>query len=54
MMEFVGCPEEGCDQIAFVAERYALESTDGPVEHVRLRCVTGHNLNCPADKVKVA
>jgi hypothetical protein len=48
MMEFVECPEEGCDALACIAERYVMESTSGPVEMVRLGCVLGHRLNCPA------
>lgn len=50
-MEFVECPELGCTAIAAVAERYMLESTSGPVEMVRVGCVIGHRLNCPAEKV---
>jgi len=33
------CPE--CGLPAEVLERFVLESTDGPVEMVRLRCLTG-------------
>lgn len=52
VMEFVECPEEGCVQIALVTERYVLESTDGPVEHARVACVSGHRLNCPTSMLK--
>lgn len=51
-MEFCECPEEGCGHIAMVAERYVLESTDGPVEMVRLGCVMGHRLNMPTYKLR--
>ena len=37
--EFTTCPE--CGLPAEVLHRSALQSTDGPVEHVKLRCVTG-------------
>ena len=35
------CPE--CGRLADVADRFTLESTDGPVEHVRLRCLGGRH-----------
>ncbi|PJJ54219.1 hypothetical protein CLV56_3727 [Mumia flava] len=39
-MELTTCPD--CGAPAEVTGRFALESTDGPMEHVRLRCVLGH------------
>ena len=47
-MDFVldgtGCPSPGCTFIAAIVERVYLESTDGPIEHVRTVCsgVTHH------------
>jgi hypothetical protein len=38
--EFTPCPE--CGLPAEVQYRSVLQSTDGPVEHVKTRCVTGH------------
>jgi hypothetical protein len=40
MSSVVSCPE--CDRLATVLDRCVLESTDGPVEHVRIRCAAGH------------
>jgi hypothetical protein len=34
------CPE--CAALAEVAGRFVLESTDGPIEHVRVRCLHRH------------
>jgi hypothetical protein len=39
-METTTCPE--CDQVAEVEWRAVLESTAGPVEHARIRCVQRH------------
>jgi hypothetical protein len=39
-MELTSCPE--CGAPAQVEQRHVLESTDGPVEHVKIRCVGGH------------
>jgi hypothetical protein len=45
-MELTSCPE--CGSIAEVTCRFELDSTDGPVEHVRLRCLQRHWFLCPA------
>jgi hypothetical protein len=39
-MDITTCPE--CGAPAEVTDRDALESTDGPVEHVRVLCVRRH------------
>jgi hypothetical protein len=39
-MELTTCPE--CGVPAHVEQRHVLESTDGPIEHAKIRCVTGH------------
>jgi hypothetical protein len=54
MMEFVECPEGECSAIAYVAEHYTMESTAGPLDMVRVGCVVGHRLNCPASYLKAA
>jgi hypothetical protein len=38
--ELTSCPE--CSAPAQLTGRVALESTDGPVEHARIRCVRKH------------
>lgn len=35
------CPE--CRRPALVVDRFTLDSTDGPVEHVRLSCAGGRH-----------
>ncbi len=39
-MELTTCPE--CGTPAHVEQRDVLESTDGPVEHAKIRCALGH------------
>ena len=39
-MDATTCPE--CGAPAEVTDRFALESTDGPMEHVRVVCVRRH------------
>lgn len=46
VLELAGCP--ACGEAAEVVERTFLDSTNGPLEHVRLRCITGkHLFNMP-------
>ena len=39
-MDMTTCPE--CGVPAEVRDRHVLTSTDGPIEHARVRCVAGH------------
>ena len=41
-VDLTGCPDSNCGQPAEVTDRFVLESTDGPVEHQRTRCLDGH------------
>lgn len=57
-MEITNCPQinaetdERCNMPAEIIDRYALESTDGPIEHVSTRCLGRHVLkNFPAEKL---
>ncbi len=43
--EYVGCPE--CGAPAEIVDRFVLDSTDGPFEHLKLRCVTGRRFTVP-------
>jgi hypothetical protein len=45
VLTIVECPE--CGQPAEVLDRFVLDSTDGPTEHVRLRCLGRHHLMIP-------
>ena len=38
--DFTSCPE--CGVLAEISQRTTLPSTDGPVEHVKTRCLAGH------------
>jgi hypothetical protein len=40
MWDTTACPE--CGELAEVEWRAVLESTDGPVEHAKVRCVRRH------------
>lgn len=46
-LQFVSCPD--CSMIATVQWGVYLESTEGPVEHVRVTCVYRHWFLMPAD-----
>jgi hypothetical protein len=39
-LDLVSCPE--CQGVAEVERRHVLESTEGPVEHLKIRCLHGH------------
>jgi len=45
-MELTWCPQ--CDLAAEIVDRDDWPSTDGPVEHVHVRCVDGHRFVLPA------
>lgn len=44
-IQWTRCPQ--CDQIAEVVDRDVWPSTDGPVEHVHVRCVRRHRFVMP-------
>jgi hypothetical protein len=46
----VDCPE--CGLPAEVLDRHVLESTSGPVEHVRIRCVLGSPFLIPTSRLE--
>ncbi len=45
MLTIVGCPQ--CGQPAEVLDRFVLESTDGPAEHLRIACLARHHFMLP-------
>jgi hypothetical protein len=47
-LELTNCPE--CGAPAEVIDRFVLPSSDGPVEHVKTRCVTGPWFVVPAGR----
>jgi len=44
-IEWTRCPQ--CGQIAEVVDRDVWPSTDGPIEHVHVRCVRRHRFVMP-------
>jgi DNA-directed RNA polymerase specialized sigma24 family protein len=46
VMQLTSCP--GCAGPAEIVDRHVLESTDGPIEHVQVRCVERHHYFLPA------
>ena len=44
-VQLTTCPE--CGEIAEIVHRTVLESTDGPVEHAKVRCVASHHFLLP-------
>jgi hypothetical protein len=38
----IPCPDPVCPAPARVVDRFVLESTDGPIEHVKTYCHNGH------------
>jgi len=45
-MEWTQCPQ--CGLVAEVVDRDVWPSTDGPIEHVHVRCVARHRFVLPA------
>jgi hypothetical protein len=48
-MDMTTCPE--CGQTAEIEDRHVLESTDGPIEHARVRCIARHWFFLPVEKL---
>lgn len=46
---FTACPE--CGALAEVVDRDVWESTDGPIEHVKVLCVYRHNFYMPTERM---
>ena len=51
-MDMTSCPE--CGSLAEIEWRAVLDSTDGPVEHARVRCVRRHWFLLPVATLKGA
>jgi hypothetical protein len=49
MADIIACPQ--CGAAARITERFKLESTAGPVEHLRTGCVNNHWLTPLAKSV---
>jgi hypothetical protein len=51
MIETIICPDPKCLAPAEVLDQFDLSSTDGPIEHIRTRCVVDHVYTVAADRV---
>jgi hypothetical protein len=51
MLDLIQCPDPTCRALAEVIDRFSLYSTDGPVEHVRTRCLQRHHFTVPAPEL---
>ena len=54
MLDLTVCPEPRCSSPAEIYDRSALRSTDGPIEHVRIRCLNRHHFLLPAERLTSA
>ena len=41
-MQFTYCPDPTCGAVAEIADRFALSSTDGALDHAKVVCLHGH------------
>jgi len=48
---FAACPQ--CAAPAEITDRFVLDSTDGPVEHVTVSCVRRHRFTMLAERLPV-
>jgi hypothetical protein len=51
-MDLTYCPEPTCDAPAEVIDRFVLSSTDGGIEHVKVRCLHRHWFLLPVSSLK--
>lgn len=51
-MDITICPQ--CREAAEIVDRHVLESTDGPIEHARVRCVQRHHFFLPVSRLSSA
>jgi hypothetical protein len=51
MAEILPCPDPTCRAPAEILDRWVWPSTNGPVEHVKTRCLNGHCFTPPVDSL---
>ena len=49
MLDLTVCPEPSCSSAAQIFDRSVLQSTDGPIEHVRIQCLNRHHFLLPVE-----
>jgi hypothetical protein len=54
VMRFENCPEAQCRMPAEVVDHFTLPSTHGPVDHLALRCLDGHQFVAPVEALRIA
>jgi hypothetical protein len=54
MLTLTFCPEPSCGATAEITARYALRSSDGPIEHVSTYCVRQHRFVLPTERLAAA
>jgi len=52
IIQLTGCPE--CAAPAEITDRFDLDSTDGPVEHVTVLCARRHRFTMLAERLPTA
>ncbi len=50
-MQFTHCPHPACGALAEIVDRFAAVSTDGFIEHVKVRCLHQHWFMLPVDRL---
>ena len=50
MSDIISCPQ--CGAPARITERFRLDSTDGPLEHLKSGCVNHHWFTMPAEMLE--
>jgi hypothetical protein len=51
VLDLTVCPEPSCSSPAYIVDRSAMESTDGPIEHARTRCLNRHHFLLPVERL---
>jgi hypothetical protein len=46
----LACPDTSCGAVAEIVDRITLGSTDGPIDHVKTRCLDGDIFVLPASR----
>jgi hypothetical protein len=52
MWSLLPCPDPSCPAPAEATDRVTLESTDGPIEHIKTLCLNGHRFFMPTDRAQ--
>ncbi|HEY6796530.1 MAG TPA: hypothetical protein VI248_17785 [Kineosporiaceae bacterium] len=51
-MEIITCPDPDCGAPAEIVDRWTVQSTDGPVEHVTTRCLHRHRFTPRVERLR--